>query len=470
MSDSVLAFISAWELRELIRQKKLSPVELVDSLLQRIRELNPRLNAYLTVDEENVRTAARQAEDGLMRRKRLPPLWGVPVSVKDLIFTRGLGTTAGSLVYRDFVPAEDATVVERLRRAGAIILGKTNTSEFGLSATTENYLGDDCRNPWNLQRTPGGSSGGAASAVAAGLGPLALGSDGGGSIRIPSSFCGVYGIKPSQGRVPSSGCFGGMPLFSQVGPIARTVRDAALLLQVIAGPDHRDPSSRRVSATDFLRALEQKPSRRWRIAWSPDLGYAAVDSQVKEVAQRAARSFEALGCIVEDVSPRLEDPFPIFATIVLADGYAAHGHLLEKHAADLMPYVRSSLEAGRKVAGSEYSRALRALERFRSQMADLFQRYDLLLTPTTAVPAFPLGQRPEVIAGKKVSKLWGPFPFTLPFNLTGQPAANLPCGFSSEGLPIGLHIVGRYGGESTVLQASAVFEDIHPRAEKRPIF
>lgn len=467
MLDSTLAFTSAGELKGLIQQKKLSPVELVELLLRRIREWNPKLNAYLTVNEENVRAKARQAEDMVMRRKRLPPLCGIPMSVKDLIFTRGLRTTGGSLVYHDFVPTEDATVVERLRQAGAIILGKTNTSEFGLSATTENYLGDHCRNPWNIERTSGGSSGGAASAVAAGLGPLALGSDGGGSIRIPSAFCGIYGIKPSQGRVSSYGCFGGMPLFSQVGPIARTVRDAALLLGVIAGTDSHDPYCHKLPAPDFLQAVE-RPSGPWRIAWSPDLGYAPVDPQVRQATVKAARSFEARGCIVEEVFLKLDDPFSIFATIVLADGYAAHGHLLEKHSTALMPYVRSSLEAGRKIAGYEYSRALENLERFRSQMVALFQHYDLLLTPTTAVPAFPIGQRPGVIAGKTVSKLWGPFPFTLPFNLTGQPAANLPCGFSSDGLPIGLHMVGRYGEESTVLRASAAFETAHPWAEKRP--
>jgi aspartyl-tRNA(Asn)/glutamyl-tRNA(Gln) amidotransferase subunit A len=467
MLPDSLAFTSASELAELIRTRKLSPVELVDYFLERIRALNPLLNAYLSVAELEAKSAAQRAEDKVMRDEALPLLHGVPVSIKDLHFTKGIRTTGGSLVYKDFVPEEDHIAVERLRRAGAIILGKTNTSEFGLSATTENRLGDHCRNPWHRERTSGGSSGGAAASVAAGLGPVALGSDGGGSIRIPSGFCGVYGFKPTHGLVPNYGGFGGMPLFADTGPIVRTVRDAALTLQIIAGPDPRDPVCLRESPPDFLAAIDSG-IQGLRVAWSPDLGYAKVSPEVRSIAQTAAAKFEHLGCVVEEATPDIDEPFPIFAPIVLADEYAVAGRLLEEHAAELMPYVKSTLEHGREVPGYRYSQALRALERFRRRMADFFERYDLLLTPTNAVPAFPVGQRPQVIDGQKVDTLWGPFPFTVAFNLTGQPAASLPCGFSAEGLPIGLQIVGRWGDDVTVLRASAAFEQIQPWADKVP--
>jgi len=465
-SDSLL-FTPVTGLAQLIKARKLSPVELVDRILKRIGELNPKLNAYLTLAEDEARSTARAAEAAVILGDELPPLHGVPLSIKDLRFTKGMVTTGGSLVFRDFVPDEDCVAVERLRRAGAILLGKTNTPEFGLSATTENRLGDHCRNPWHLERTAGGSSGGAAAAVASGLGPLALGSDGGGSIRIPSGFCGVYGLKPTRGRVPRYGGFGGFESFSDIGPIARTVRDAALMLSVMAGYDPRDPTSLREQPPDYVGASDGE-LQRLRIAWSPDLGYARVDPEVRSTAQSAAHAFESLGCEVEEATPAIDDPFPIFSPIMLADQYAACGHLLQEHAAELVPYVKSTLRNGAEVPGFRYSQTLLALERFRMQMADFFEHYDLLLTPTNAVPAFPVGHRPEEIDNQKVDTLWGPFPFTVPFNLTGQPAANLPCGFSAEGLPIGLQVIGRWGEETTVLRASAAFERARPWADRTP--
>lgn len=467
MPDTSFSFLPATELARLIRTKKVSPVEVVDAKLRRIEQLNPKLNAYLTVAEAEARAAAKAAEAMVMKGEELPPLHGVPVSIKDLMFTKGIRTTGGSLVYKDMVPDEDAAVVQRLKKAGAIILGKTNTSEFGQSATTENRLGDHCRNPWNLERTSGGSSGGAAAAVAAGIEPFTIGSDGGGSIRIPAGFCGVYGLKATFGRVPAHGCFGGMPLFSHLGPISRTVGDAALMLSIIAGFDRRDAASLREDPPDFLAALDGE-IKGLRVAWSLDLGYAAVDPQVVSAFLACLPVFESLGCLVEERTPNTEEPFSIFGPIALADAYAAFGHLLDKHADDLMPYVKSTLERGREVTGYEYSQALRRLESFRLGMAELFQEFDLLLTPTTAVPAFPVGQRPREVAGQKVSTLWGPFPFTVAFNLTRQPAATVPCGFSADGLPLGLQIVGRYGEEVTVLRASAAFERARPWADRVP--
>lgn len=464
---SELAFTPAWNLAEMIQKREVSPVELVDQLLERISRLNPQLNAYLTVCEGEARSAAREAERRAMKGEKLPPLHGVPISVKDLIFTKGIRTTGGSLVHKEFIPAEDAVAVERLRGAGAIILGKTNTPELGQSSTTENRFGKDCCNPWNPERTSGGSSGGAAVAVASGLGPLALGSDGGGSIRIPATFCGVYGLKPTHGRIPLYGGFGNMPLFATMGPISRTVRDAAFMLNVISGYDPRDPCSIRGESPDFLTALKGEIGG-LRIAWSPKLGFAKVDPEVQAIALAGARVFESLGCKVEEATPDIEEPFPIFAPIVLADEYAVSGHLLEERVDELVPYVKSTLVAGKQVMGYEYSQALRALERFKLRMALFFDRFDLLLTPATAVVAFPLRQRPREIDGKPVGKLWGPFPFTVAFNLSGQPAATVPCGFSSDGLPVGLQIVARWGEEATVLQASAAFEEARPWRDKIP--
>ncbi|MBI2915219.1 MAG: amidase [Firmicutes bacterium] len=467
MSHDRLAFTPAAQLASLIRSRQLSPVELVDVLLSRIDELNPRLSAYITVTAEEARAAARRAEKAVMEGASLPSLHGVPVSIKDLFFTKGVRTTGGSMAYANFVPDEDAAVVERLKAAGAIILGKTNTPEFAMSSTTDGRLGGSCRNPWDTTRTSGGSSGGAASSVAAGMGPLAVGSDSGGSIRIPSAFCGVFGFKPTYGRVPISGGFDGMPLFTHVGPITRTVADAALMLGVMAGYDRRDPTSLRETPPDFLAGMPKGPGE-LRIAWSPDLGYATIDPEVREIAGRAAKVFDSLGFGVADQSPDAGFPSAAFNTIIQADLYVAFGHLLDQQADELVPYTRSTFERGRDVPAHEYSRAIANLAPFRARMADFFERYDLLLAPATAVAAHPLGQRPREVAGVKVSSYWWAVPMTMPFNITGQPAASLPCGFTAAGLPVGLQVIGRIGADMTVLQACAAFEAARPWADRIP--
>lgn len=462
-----LAYTPAWKLAELIRRKKLSPVELTDHLLRRIDRINPRINAYLTVAHEQAMAAARAAEAALTHEDKLPPLHGVPVSIKDLVWTKGLRTTAGSLIYKDFVPEQDATLVERLRQAGVIILGKTNTPELGHSVTTENRLGDDCRNPWNAERTSGGSSGGAAAAAAAGLGPLAIGNDGGGSIRIPAAFCGVFGFKPTNGLVSNYGCLGDMDLFAAAGPIARSVRDAALCLNLIAGHDPRDAQSLRQKHPDFVRALS-RGVKGLRVAWSPDLGYARVEPEVLAAAKSAAYVFEDLGCHVEEATPATGEPFSVHNLITMTDDCAAISDLEEKHGDLMMGYVRSVVQHGRKVSGAEYSKALRALERYKAQMADFFERYDLLLTPATAVSAFPVGQRPRTINGAPVDRLWGACPFSPAFNMTRQPAATVPCDLSKDGLPLGLQIVAPWGHDAMLLRACAAFEESRPWADKTP--
>jgi len=469
MIEDQLAFTPATQLGELIATKAISPVELVDLYLSRIQRLDGRLNSYITVDSDGALRAAREAEAAVQRGDALGPLHGIPVSVKDLELTRGLTTTGGSLVFKDRVPEQDSLVVERLRKAGAIILGKTNTPEFGLSGTTENRLGDACRNPWDPNRTSGGSSGGAAAAVAAGLCALATGTDGGGSIRIPASFCGVYGLKPTQGRVPRYPA--AVPAvanqLSQPGPISRTVADAALLLGVLAGHDSRDPASLR-SAPDDYAAATGSGVRGLRVAWSPDYGYAAVDPEVVRVCNYASERFRDLGCSLEQAELKLDDPFPAFFALFSTSSYAGFGQLLSSDGERLTDYARYTLDYAATVTGVDYARALGYVDRLQSQFDELFERFDLLLSPTMAVPAFPIEQRPTSIAGRAVEPFWGFLPFTYPINMIGHPAASIPCGLSAEGLPIGLHIVGRRADEPSVLAASAAFEQLGVWSNPRP--
>ena len=464
-----LSFTSATELRRLIDEKQVSIVELVESFYRCIDDLNPQLHAYLTLCQDQALAAAKTAQDAVQRGDPVGPLHGIPISVKDLEMTKGIPTTLGSAVFKGRTPDLDSVVVERVRQAGAIILGKTNTPEFGLSGTTENKLGDACRNPWNVDCTAGGSSGGAASALAAGLCTLATGSDGGGSIRIPASFSGVFGIKPSQGRVPRFGGYGRPSAnhFSQSGPMTRTVADTALLLQVLAGPDSRDPTSMRQTPPDFSSGLKAGV-RGLRIGWSSDFGYAAVDPEVARITEQAAGGFQGLGAQLEDANLDLEDPFPEFWDVFATASYTSYGHLLDERRDDFTEYGLQALEHGASVTGADLSRALLRVDVLKRRFETLFDTYDLLVTPTMAVPAFPIQERPAQIGGKQVEPFWGFLPFTYPINMTGQTASSVPCGFSAGGLPIGLHIVGPHGSEAKVLQASAAFEEAQPWADKRP--
>ena len=468
--DANLAFTSAVEMRRLIGSKGVSVPELVEFFYQRIEQLDPRLNAYLALCPDQAIDQARAAQEAVQRGDSLGPLHGIPVSIKDLEMTKGIPTTVGSAVFKDRTPEADSVVVERIRQAGAIILGKTNTPEFGLSGTTETKVGGPGRNPWNPERTSGGSSGGAAAALASGLCTLASGSDGGGSIRIPASFCGVFGIKPSQGRVPRFGGYGrpAANQFSQSGPLSRTVADAAMFLQVLAGNDPRDPTSLRQDAPDFSAGLT-KGVKGLRIAWSADLGYAGVDPEVARIAGEAAQVFQELGAVVEEPQLVIEDPFNAFWDAFATAAYTSYGHLLPEHKDDFTDYGLRSLEHGASLSAADLSRALLRVDVLRRQMELFFDDYDLLLTPTMAVTAFPIEDRPSVIGGKEVEPFWGFLPFTFPINMTGQTASSIPCGFSADGLPIGLHIIGPHGAEALVLQASAAFEEAQPWIQKRPV-
>jgi Asp-tRNA(Asn)/Glu-tRNA(Gln) amidotransferase A subunit family amidase len=457
----------ATTLARLIRQKKVSPVELLGAILDRIDKLNPRLNAFVTLTAEQARREARAAERALTKRSAtLGPLHGVPFSVKDLVITKGVRTTFGTPLYRDNVPTEDAPIVTRLKAAGGIMLGKTNTPTMGWIGATHNLLFGVTRNPWNLERTPGGSSGGASAAAAAGLGPLHVGTDGGGSIRIPAAFAGIYGFKASYGRIPTYPTSGAWSL-SHVGPMTRTVADAALMLNVCAGPDERDQYSLPAERADYVKALSGS-LKGWRVAWTDDLGFAdVVDPEVSTVCARAARAFRELGCRVEEVQPGWPSPREAWYEI-FCGGIAAR----------LAPYVerRAEIDAGllRIIETALRNPPTKYVQAWFDRLAwwqhsrAFFDKYDLLLTPTTACPPFAVGlDNPTEIAGRPAGAYaW--IPFTYPFNLTGQPAASVPAGFTANGLPVGLQIVGRRFADAAVLRASAAFERLRPWAQHRP--
>jgi len=473
MEEQELAFTSAYELVKLIALKKISPVEVTEACLHLIEKLNPKLNAFLTVSADKAILAARKAEEAVMRGDVLGPLHGVPTSIKDLVATRGIRTTKGSLAYKSWVPDWDEIVVERLRAAGAIILGKTNTPEFGMSGTTENRLGDDCRNPWDPERTSGGSSGGGAAAVAAGIHPIAQGSDGGGSIRIPSSFCGIYGIKGTQGRVPRKhmGISSMHPInFIQIGPMTRTVKDAAMMLQVMAGSHpNAEHGTIKEPPPDFTADLD-RGVKGLRMAWSADLDNAPIDREVQKKTEEAALVFLEMGAMVEPAHLEVDlvNLRKAYQTLNFVRAYLSYGHLAPEHEDSLMPDVRDKIDQGRRFSGAEYALALSGLERFRMDMEEFFTTFDILLTPTLAVPAFPCGQQPKIIDGRELDENDSFTPFAFLFNMTGNPAANIPCGFSTEGLPIGLHAVGRRFDEVMVLRVSAALEEALPWAHKFP--
>lgn len=467
MENLEICGMSAAEMAGAIKTRKLSPVEIMAAVISRIERLNPRVNAYCTLLAESAREQAREAETMVMKGEQLGPLHGVPVSIKDLIFTKGIRTTGGSRIYENFIPQQDAVVVERLKAAGAIIVGKTNTPEFGWVAITDNQLFGATRNPWNLEFNSGGSSGGAAASVALSMGPLAIGSDGGGSIRIPASFCGVFGFKPSFGRVPQYPGFPGWATLSHTGPITRTVEDAALAMEVIAGRDDGDRYSLPDTGLSYLQSLGTD-LKGLRIAWSKDLGYAVVDPEVLKITEAAVRTFETLGASVEATSPGVGNPEGAFSTVVGVMVAAILQDKLEEWRDKIDPFLVRFIERNLDIPGTDYVQACLEHLEYWDGIRPFFEKYDLLLTPTLAVPPLELGKfGVSEIAGVKVSPL-GWMPFTFPFNITGQPAASVPCGWTDGGLPVGLQIVGRRFDDGAVLKAAAAFEQAAPWAARRP--
>jgi aspartyl-tRNA(Asn)/glutamyl-tRNA(Gln) amidotransferase subunit A len=466
VTDDVL-WRSAVACATLIRRKELSPVELTEAVLSRIEALNPRLNAFCLIAHDVARRHAREAEIAVLKGEPLGPLHGVPFSVKDVLFTRGMRTTGGSRLYAALIPEVDAVPVGRLKAAGAVLVGKTTTSELGHKAITESPLFGITRNPWDLERTPGGSSGGAAAAVASGCGPIALGSDGGGSVRIPAAYCNVVGVKPSYGRVPIGAGFPGWDHVSHVGPLARTVEDAAAVLDVIAGGDDRDRESLPREPGSYVDAC-QAGVKGLNVAWTPDLGFARVEPHVLELTGDAAAEFESLGCHVEVVNPGWENLEEAFITLISAQFYAAWSDELPAAEPRLDPTLVKFIRKGGSVTARDYVRARARVGEYWEEVRAFSERFDLLLTPTTAVAPFAAGGRPpREIDGEPTSVL-GWMPFTYPFNLTGQPAVSVPAGFTSDGLPVGLQIVGRRHADRAVLAAAAAFEAVRPWSARRP--
>ena len=465
---SELCFTPATELAKRIAARELSPVELVDAVLDRIEELQPRLNAFCLLRPEEARKEARAAESTEPRG----PLHGIPVSIKDLTSTRGIRTTFGSKAYADNVPDVDATFVTRLREAGAILIGKTNTPEFGNKGVTDSPLHGTTANPWSLDRTAGGSSGGAAAAVAAGLGPLAEGSDGAGSIRIPASFCGVVGLKPSFGRVPMYPR-NGYHTISHHGPLTRTVADAALMLSVMAGPDQRDPHIRTDRPADYAAAVAGADIAGWTIGFSPDLGHLPVEPGVADIVARAVRAFEDLGANVEDAPalPDAREPMTVIWRVVF-EAIARTQVAPRVGPDDMDPHLRELAEHGERIDAAAYYDAVSLFRiALYHELEMLMGRYRLLVSPTLAVPPFHHPEHgrpgPETVAGEQVNPFLG-WLLTYHFNLTGQPAISVPGGYTRDGLPVGLQIVGRPGADEDVLRAAAAFEAATGFPERRP--
>lgn len=465
MPDDECCFLSAIELRERYAQRELSPVEVTTAVLARQERLQPSLNAFVTATPDLAMAQARAAERAYAIGAA-GAMAGIPVSIKDLMWTKGVRTTMGSKLYADFVPPEDAPFVSRLVDAGAAIIGKTTSPEFGWKGETTSPLTGSTRNPWNLDRTPGGSSGGGAAATAAGIGPIAQGSDGAGSIRIPCSFTGLFGLKPSWGLIPYYPA-SRIPDLSHIGPMTRTVADAALFLAVTAGADARDRHSWS-SGLDYLAPIASPDVRGLRVGWSPDLGGVAIEPEVAAIAERALRHFTELGCVVDLLDQRLPDPWPIVEVMWSVGMAAPHASDLDDVRDLLDPGRVAVIEAGLTRSGADLAIALAQRNAYHQEWLRQMEPFDIVVTPTMPCTAFEVGlDHPRQIAGKPMSYLdWTAF--TYPFNLTGQPVATVPCGFDVQGLPVGLQIVGRWRNDATVLRAAAAFEQAQPWAQHRP--
>ena len=466
MDSATIGYMPATEWSEKIRTKQFSPVEAMRALLERITALDPKVNAFAFLAADQAMDAARTAEKALMGGERIGRLHGVPVTIKDLAWTRDMPTQNGSLTSKGFQPIEDTPIVPRLKSEGAIILGKTTTSEFGWKGVSESPLTGITHNPWKHGMNAGASSAGAGAAAAAGFGPLHQGSDGAGSIRMPAHFCGVFGIKPSFGRVPYYPVGTG-DLTSHMGPMARTVADGALMLELMAGPHHLDyttleawPAAYSARLSDWIKGK--------KIAYSPDLGVARVDPEVAALVKAAAMRFSELGAHVEEVPIPWGGPGPELIRFFWSAHMTTRKPLLAKWERQMDPGLVACIHDAENIRVDEYQAARERKMRYVADIHCWFENWDFLLTPSVSVAAFP--------AEKLMPDHWPSHPwdwiswaeFSYPFNMSWNPASNVPCGFTADGLPVGLQIVGRRFDDLGVLQASAAFESVQPWAGKRP--
>ncbi len=460
MAKTDLADCTALELLDLYRTRQASPLEATRAALARIERWNPILRAFSHVAAEEALESARGSEERWGRGEPCGALDGVPVSIKDLILTRGMPTLRGS---RTIDPNQawdvDAPAAARLREAGAVFLGKTTTPEFGCKGETNSPLTGISRNPWNPQKTPGGSSGGTAAAVAAGMGPVSVGTDGAGSVRIPAAFCGNVGFKPSFGRVPAYplSYFGTV---SHLGPHTSSVRDSALVMNVLSRPDARDWTSLPPDGRDYLAGLEDG-IRGLRIAWSPRLGYARhVDPEIALACERAAHRLSDLGAMVEAVDPGIEDPLEITCGLWFVGAWTLWNTLTPAQQTLTDPDFAAEARLGSAFGVLEVQQLYLRRGALGAHLRQFMERFDLLVTPTVAVPAF--DARPPGLGDMAPAALLGWTPFSYPFNLTQQPACTIPCGLTASGLPIGLQLVGPMFGDALVLRAARAFETVQP--------
>jgi amidase len=458
LTGSELCLTPAHELAQHIRSRRVSAVEVMDAHLAQIERLNPAINAIVTLLPDRGREGARAVDAALARGEALGPLAGLPVAHKDLVPTRGVRTTYGSRIFRDFIPDADAILVERLRGAGAIMIGKTNTPEFGAGSQTFNAVFGATRNPYALERTCGGSSGGAAAALAAGMIPIADGSDLGGSLRNPAAFCNVVGLRPSAGRVPSWPSVSGWFDLAVLGPMARTVTDVALMLSVLAGADARSPISLQEPAACFTRPL-QRDLRGTRIAWSSDLGGLPIESEVARALEAQRGVFADLGCLVEDATPDLRDADEIFRVMRAWSFHFSFHDLLRRHRSLLKDTVIWNIEEGARLTGPQLGAAEVKRTQLFHRMREFMRRYDFLVAPVTQVLPFSIEvPYPTRINDVELDTYLDWMRSCYYITVTGSPAISVPCGFSRSGLPVGLQIIGPHRQDFALLQIAHAFE------------
>lgn len=474
MADHDLLFCSALDLRERIRRRRLSSVEVTQAVLHRIEQTQPTLNAFITVDHEGAMQAARAADAAVERGDALGALHGIPISIKDIINTAGMRTTWGSRLMANNVPDTDAVAVERLRRAGAVIVGKTTTPEFAHKLMTDSLLFGTTRNPWNTVLTPGGSSGGSAVAVAAGMGPLSLATDAGASTRLPAALNGIVGLKPTLGVIPHSQVPDAFNNFIHLGLMARTVADVALMLDVVSGAHRADPYSIGRGSTNALAALQGQTEEisREKVAWRPLVGNRLLDTEVRQCCEAAITAFRELGITVEQRDEPVANAGPAWRVLQQSNWAARFHGRLEDVAAQLDPSFVEGIRAGGAYSGHDLLQATYKRTQYFRAVQDWFEAYDLVLTPTCSRPPLPVeagALDPITINGEDAGDMresW--VPYLNLFDLTGHPAVSVPCGFTSSGLPIGLQIVGRWHEDTLVLKAAAAFEAARPWAHHRP--
>lgn len=466
-----LAFSSASRQAELMREKRLSPVELITTYLERIERLDERLRAFITVCGESALVEAKRAESEAARGEWRGPLHGIPFAVKDQLDTAGILTTSGSALLRGHVPAEDSTVVAKLKDAGGILIGKLNLTEFALGGTLRFPYGQP-RNPWNDQHDPGGSSSGSGIAAAAALCSITLGEDTGGSVRSPASYCGAVGLRPTWGRVSRHGCFPAAWSMDQVGPLTRTVEDAALVLGLIAGYDEKDPTTSRSAVPDYRAGLDAGVTQ-FRIGVITELVDGAdTHAEVRGAVREAARALAGLGARVEDISlPLIPHAGGVFMALCDSEAAGRHQSWLATRPEEYDAGTRRRLVAAGLIPATAVHRAARARALIREQIRRALEKFDLLLAPTSPHPAPPIASHTAPVASKGEAgrRFFGRRSYTTPASLAGVPAISLPCGFTAAGLPVGLQLIGRPLAESTVLTAARAWERTAGLTDRRPL-